>query len=76
VTVLKKVTQQKEFPINLFYTLVLFNALMFMGVALVYCVFGGIAIAMGLEFSQGYDAAKDIVAYAHQLTEHLCSHPD
>ena len=65
----KEGDSQKEFPINLFYTLVLFNALMFMGVALVYCVFGRIAIAMGLEFSQGYDAAKDIVAYAHQLTD-------
>ena len=60
---------QKEFPVDIFYTLVLFNALMFTGVALVYCVFGGIAIAMGLEFSQGYDAARDIVAYAHQLTD-------
>jgi sterol desaturase/sphingolipid hydroxylase (fatty acid hydroxylase superfamily) len=60
---------QKEFPVNLFYTLVLFNVLMFSGVALVYSLFGGIAIAMGYDFSQGYDAAKDIVAYAHQLTD-------
>ncbi|HQQ64410.1 MAG TPA: sterol desaturase family protein [Pseudomonadales bacterium] len=59
---------QTEFPINLFYTLLLFNVLMFTGVALVYSVFGGVAISMGYDFSQGYDAAKEIVAYAHQLT--------
>ena len=64
----KEGDMQKEFPVNLFYTLVLFNVLMFSGIALVYCVFGGIAIAMGYDFSQGYDAAKEVVAYAHHLT--------
>ena len=60
---------QQEFPADLFFTLVLFNILMFTGIALVYCVFGVIAIAMGFEFDQGYDAAKAVVAYAHQLTD-------
>lgn len=64
----KEGNPQKDFPIDLFYTLVLFNVLMFIGIALVYSLFGGIAIAMGYEFSQGYDAAKEVVAYAHQLT--------
>ena len=64
----KEGNPQKDFPINLFYTLVLFNALMFIGIALVYGLFGGMAIAMGYDFSQGYDAAKEVVAYAHQLT--------
>lgn len=59
---------QDAFPTNLFFTLVLFNVLMFAGIALVYCLFGGIALALGYDFSQGYDAAKAIVAYAHQLT--------
>jgi sterol desaturase/sphingolipid hydroxylase (fatty acid hydroxylase superfamily) len=59
---------QKEFPVDIFYTLVLFNALMFAGIAFVYCVFGGIAVGMGYDFSQGYDAAKELVAYAHHLT--------
>ncbi len=60
---------QTAFPMNLFYTLLLFNVLMFLGVALVYSVFGVIAIAMGHDFSQGYDAAKTIVAYANHLTQ-------
>lgn len=60
---------QQEFPADLFFTLVLFNILMFTGIALVYCVFGVIAIAMGFEFDQGYGAAKAVVAYAHQLTD-------
>jgi sterol desaturase/sphingolipid hydroxylase (fatty acid hydroxylase superfamily) len=59
---------QAAFPMNLFYTMLLFNILMFLGVALVYSVFGGIAITMGYDFSQGYDAAKAIVAYANHLT--------
>lgn len=60
--------QQNEFPINLFFTLVIFNFLMLVGIALVYSVFGGIAVAMGYEFSQGYEATKAIVAYAHHLS--------
>lgn len=59
---------QTEFPLDLFFTFVLFNALMFTGIALVYCVFGAIALGMGYEFNQGYDAAKAVVAYAQYLT--------
>lgn len=59
---------QQAFPVDLFYTLLLFNVLMFTGVALVYSIFGGIAVAMGYDFSRGYDAAKELVAYAHHLT--------
>jgi sterol desaturase/sphingolipid hydroxylase (fatty acid hydroxylase superfamily) len=64
----KEEKQPTTFPMNLFYTLFFFNVLMFSGVALVYGLFGVIAIAMGFEFGQGYDAAKSIVAYAHHLT--------
>ena len=60
---------QTAFPMDLFYTLLLFNVLMFLGVALVYSAFGVIAIALGHDFSQGYDAAKTIVAYANHLTQ-------
>lgn len=57
-----------RFPTNLLYTLVLFNALMLIGVALVYSLFGGIAVGMGYHFNQGYEIAKDLVTYAHHLT--------
>lgn len=57
----------KGFPIDIFFLFIFFNAGMFIGITMIFLVFGLVAYLFGIGFEEGYQIAKSIVAYADDI---------